>query len=143
MRRIYLVLAVVGYLVPGIPMARESLASGNILFWTDPARTTRELFANGTSTAFVLDLLCVVVVLLLWMTVEARRLGIRHVWGFWALALLLGMAGTLPLFLYTRERHVRARRMPPGSGSLQPQHTWDAVQPARNPDADTDTRSDD
>ena len=91
-------------------MVRESIRTGNILFWTNPALTTAELFANGTSTAFALDLLVVVFVALLWMTIESRRLGMRAVWRYWVLALLFGMAGTLPLFLYARERQLVRER---------------------------------
>lgn len=106
MRGIYLALAVAGYLAPGVPTLLESARSGNILFWTDPARTMRELFVNRTSTAFALDLLAAAVVALIWFTREARRLGIPHAWRFWALTLLFGLGGTLPLFLYVRERHI-------------------------------------
>jgi hypothetical protein len=103
MRRIYFALAVLGFLAPGIPMLLESVGTGNVLFWTDPARTTSELFANRTSTAFALDLLVTVPVALIWMTREARRLRIPRAWAFWALTLLFGLGGTLPLFLGIRE----------------------------------------
>ena len=109
MRRVYLGLAVVGYLAAGVPMLLESARSGNILFWTDPARTTAELFANLTSTAFALDLAVVVVVAFVWMAREARRLGMRRVWVYWVLALLFGLGGTLPLFLHARERRLDER----------------------------------
>ena len=106
MQLVYLLLTVVGYLAPGVPMMIESARSGNLLFWTDPQRTTSELFANLTSTAFALDLLVVVLVALLWITREARRVGIGRVWAFWVLTLLFGLGGTLPLFLYVRERRL-------------------------------------
>jgi hypothetical protein len=107
MERVYLALACIGYLAPGVPMLMESARSGNILFWTDPQRTIAELFVNLTSTAFALDLAAVVVVALLWMTREARRVGIARVWIFWVLTLLFGLGGTLPLFLALRERRLR------------------------------------
>lgn len=107
-RRVYLALSIAGFLAPGVPMVVESVRTGNILFWTDPARTTAELFANRTSTAFALDLMAVVVVAFVWMAAEARRVGIPRVWRFWALALLFGLGGTLPLFLYVRERRLAA-----------------------------------
>lgn len=109
-QRLYLVLTVLGYLIPGVVMVRESIRTGNILFWTNPALTNAELFTNGTSTAFALDLLVVVFVALLWMTIESRRLAMRAVWRYWVLALLFGMAGTLPLFLYARERQLVRER---------------------------------
>ena len=104
MFRLYLVLAVLGFLLPGVPMIHESIETGNILFWTQPDRTISELFVNRTSTAFAYDLLVVVLVAFIWMWHESKRVGIRHVWRFWLLASLFGLGGTLPLFLAMRER---------------------------------------
>jgi hypothetical protein len=109
MQVVYLALAAIGYLAPGVPMVLESARSGNLLFWTDPQRTTSELFVNLTSTAFALDLAAVVIVALVWMTRESRRVGIGRVWAFWLLTLLFGLGGTLPLFLYARERRLQAQ----------------------------------
>jgi hypothetical protein len=109
MERVYLGLAIVGFLVPNTVTLIESVQTGNILFWADPARTTAELFANRTSTAFALDLLATAVVALIWMTREAARVGIERVWRFWVLTLLFGLGGILPLFLYLRERRLAAR----------------------------------
>ena len=106
MQRVYLALAVVGYVATGIPMVMESARSGNILFWTKPQATIDGLFGNLTSTAFALDLMIVVVVALIWITREARRVRVPNVWAFWVLTLLFGLAGTLPLFLYFRERRL-------------------------------------
>jgi hypothetical protein len=64
MQILYLLLAGLGYLAAGVPMVVESARSGNLLFWTDPQRTSAELFANLTSTAFALDLAIAVVVAL-------------------------------------------------------------------------------
>jgi uncharacterized protein DUF2834 len=106
MQRVYLALAFVGYLATGIPMIMESARSGNVLFWTDPQSTIAELFPTLTSTAFALDLLVVVLVALIWITREARRVRVPNAWAFWVLTLLFGLGGTLPLFLYFRERRL-------------------------------------
>lgn len=52
MQRVYLALAVIGYLVTGVPMLMESARSGNILFWTKPPLTIDGLFGSLTTTAF-------------------------------------------------------------------------------------------
>ena len=101
---LYLALAVVGYIVAGVPTIMETMASGNILFWTQPSRTISELFANMTSTAFALDAMAAAVVLCIWMVSESRRIGIKSSWRFVVLTLLFGLGGTLPLFLWFRER---------------------------------------
>ncbi|MFL5383661.1 MAG: DUF2834 domain-containing protein [Longimicrobiaceae bacterium] len=107
MEYLYFALAVVGYIAPGVPMVMESIQTGNIGFWTQPGRTFSELFVNRTSTAFALDLFGTVVVALIWMTHEAKRVGMRSVWVYWLLTWTLGLAGTLPLFLALRERALR------------------------------------
>ena len=106
MQQVYLGLAVIGYVVTGVPMLMESARTGNILFWTKPQLTIDGLFGNLTSTAFTLDLMVVVVVALIWMTREARRVRVPKVWIFWMLTALFGLGGTLPLFLYFRERRL-------------------------------------
>jgi cyanate permease len=52
----------------------------------------------------------VVVVALTWMTREARRLHMRRAWTWWALTLLFGVGGTLPLFLSLREGRLHEAR---------------------------------
>ena len=106
MQRVYLALAVVGYVATAIPMIMESMRSGNVLLWTDPQRTISDVLPTLTSTAFALDLLVVVIVALVWITREARRVRVPNVWAFWVLTLLFGLGGTLPLFLYFRERRL-------------------------------------
>jgi hypothetical protein len=106
MRRVYLALAVIGYLATAIPMFLEAQRSGNWMFWTNPQLTIAELFANLTSTSFALDLFAVVVTALVWMTRESRRVGLTRAWRFWVLTFAFGLGGTLPLFLYFRERRL-------------------------------------
>lgn len=112
MEHVYFALALVGFIVPGVPMLIETFATGNILFWTDPARTVAELFANRTSTAFALDVMLAVVFALTWITHESRRLAMRGAWRFWVLAALFGLAGPLPLFLGLRERALARQTLP-------------------------------
>jgi Terpene cyclase DEP1 len=107
LEHLYLGLAVLGFAVTGGYTLWQSARTGNWLFWTQPRRTLSELFANGTSTAFGLDLALVVVTTFVWMWHEARAHGIPAVWRFWLLTLLLGLAGPLPLFLFVRERRRR------------------------------------
>ena len=105
---VYLALAVVGYIVAGVPTIMETMESGNILFWTQPMRTMSELFANKTSTAFALDAMAAAVVLCIWMVSESRRIGLKSSWRFVVLTLLFGLGGTVPLFLWFRERALAA-----------------------------------
>jgi hypothetical protein len=42
----------------------------------------------------------------IWMFAEGRQLGMRNIWGYVFLALVLAWAFALPLFLFMRERHL-------------------------------------
>jgi len=101
---IYLILAVIGFLAPNIFVAQESVATWNFLLWVDPASTLAGMFSNRISTAFIVDLLVVVLVFFVWTGFESKKIGKRKVGMIWLLTLLFGMAGTFPLFLFWRER---------------------------------------
>src|SRR5688572_13397541 len=104
MKKIYLFLTVLGFIAPNIWVAIESYETGNILLWLDPAATMNGMFNNRIATAFVVDLLFVVVVFFVWTYYEARKLQIKNVGLIWLLTMLFGMAGSFPLFLYMREK---------------------------------------
>ena len=99
MKKIYLILAIIGFIVPNIFVAKESIETGNILLWLDPQATIKALFGNTISTAFILDILAVLLVFFVWTYKEAKKLGIKNVWLIWLLTLLFGLGGPFPLFL--------------------------------------------
>lgn len=104
---LYLLLAVAGFIAPNIFVAIESVKTGNVLLWLDPAATLHGMFGNRISIAFTIDLLVAVLVFFVWTYHEAKRYEMRNVWKYWVLTLLFGMAGTWPLFLYDREKKMR------------------------------------
>ncbi|HEY3430309.1 MAG TPA: DUF2834 domain-containing protein, partial [Cyclobacteriaceae bacterium] len=61
-------------------------------------------FGNRIAAAFVTDLLFVVLVALIWIVMESKRLKMKNSWVYVVLTLLFGLAGPLPLFLYQREK---------------------------------------
>lgn len=110
MQRIYLILAIMGFIAPNVLVAMESFQTGNLLLWAYPMATVNGMFANRISSAFVIDLLFAVMVFFVWSYYEAKRCEIKNVWGIWVLTLLFGMAGALPLFLYKREKVLKQKR---------------------------------
>lgn len=104
MKNLYLILAIVGFIAPNILVFNESVETGNILLWLDPAATMNGMFGNRIAAAFVTDLLFVVLAGLIWIVVESRKLGMKNSWLYVVLTLLFGLAGPLPLFLYQREK---------------------------------------
>jgi hypothetical protein len=103
MKTTYLILAIIGFIAPNIPVVIESYETGNWLFWLDANATWNGMFANKISTAFIIDLLIAVLVFFIWTYHESKKYGIKKVWLYWVITMLFGLAGTFPLFLYIRE----------------------------------------
>ena len=81
----------------------ESAQTGNYLLYAKPLDTFKGMFANNISSAFITDLLFIVVLFLVWSYLETKKHNIKHVWAIWLYTFAFGIAGGLPLFLYIRE----------------------------------------
>jgi len=103
MKTTYLILSILGFIAPNIPVVIESYHTGNWLFWLDPAATLNGMFGNAISTAFIIDLLVAVLVFFVWTYHESKKYRIKRVWLYWVITMLFGLGGTFPLFLYIRE----------------------------------------
>jgi hypothetical protein len=97
-RTLYLALCIVGAVLP---------YSQFIGFWREDGRGPRlfvqQLFVNRVSGFFAMDVLVSSLVLVVFVVVDGRRLGLRHRWAPIAAVLLCGVSLGLPLFLYLRE----------------------------------------
>jgi len=102
MKKLYLILSAIGFILPNIWVAKVSLETGNWLFWLDLKTTLGEMFANSIASAFMVDLLFVVLVFFVWSFIESKKYGIKKLWAIWLLTLFFGLAGAFPLFLYLR-----------------------------------------
>jgi hypothetical protein len=108
-KNLLLTLSIAGFIIPNILVTKVSIETGNVLLWLNPTATIAGAYANDISSAFVLDLLCVVSIFFVWTYHEAKRYKTGRVALIWALTLLFGMAGPFPLFLYwiekSKEKH--------------------------------------
>lgn len=68
-----------------------------------PAVFLDQLFANDVSAFFGWDVLLSSGVVIAFVLVEGRRLGMKGLWIYVAGNLLVGVSLALPLFLYVRE----------------------------------------
>jgi hypothetical protein len=68
-----------------------------------------ETLATPASTSITVDLGLLLLPLCVLMVIESRRLGIRFVWLYIVLGLLVAISVTFPLFLIARERKLAAR----------------------------------
>lgn len=106
MKKLYLILSAIGFILPNIWVANVSLETGNWLFWFDLKTTLSAMFANDIATAFTVDLLFVVLVFFVWSFKEAKKYQVPKLGLIWILTLLFGLAGAFPLFLYFREKKI-------------------------------------
>ncbi len=78
MKKIYLLLSIIGFIAPNIFVMMVSVQTGNVLLWLHPMATLNGMFANQIATAFVVDLLVAVVVFFIWTYNESDRLQMKN-----------------------------------------------------------------
>lgn len=100
-RYVFLGLCVLGLALPNAAFWPWLLAHG-----IAPRQFLADLFANGVSSFFGLDVICSALVLILFVEVEGRRLGLHRRWLPIAATCLIGVSLGLPLFLYQRQVHL-------------------------------------
>jgi Protein of unknown function DUF2834 len=100
-RTLYLALCVAGVVLPYsqlTPFLREHGLDLRLFF--------EQLFSNRIGGFFGWDVIVSSVVLWVFVFVEGRRAGVRHLWAPLAANLAVGVSLGLPLFLYLRERRL-------------------------------------
>jgi hypothetical protein len=105
LRHFYLAFAVIGLVLPYsqfIPWIAEHHALNMPLF-------VHDLFANGISAFFAVDVIVSAIVLILFIQIEGKRLGMRMLWLPILSILLVGVSLGLPLFLYLRQLQLDRR----------------------------------
>lgn len=102
MRIIYLVFCILGFVLPYSQFTPWVSVHG-----LDVPLFFRELFSNGIGGFFGMDVLVSACVLLLFVIVEGRRLGMQNLWGPILGTFLVGVSFGLPLFLYMRHPYVQ------------------------------------
>lgn len=103
-RHLYLGLCLIGVFIPNAVFWPWLLAHG-----FDLRLFVHDLFANGVSAFFGLDVVLSAFVLAAFVFIEGRRLQIRHRWLPIAAACLVGVSLGLPLFLYQRQLRLDRR----------------------------------
>jgi hypothetical protein len=99
----YLLLCLLGTLLPYSQLVPWLLVHG-----FDPSLFFRELFANGISSFFGMDVFVSTLVLWAFVVLEGRRLGVRHLWAPILASLTVGVSLGLPLFLYLRQARLES-----------------------------------
>jgi len=103
-QRLYLILAILGFIAPTILVIMETVDTGNILLYTNPIATIEGMFANRISTIFMIDLLFTVAVFFIWTYFDAKKNKVGRIGLVWLLTMLFGLAGGFPFYLYLKEK---------------------------------------
>jgi hypothetical protein len=104
MKNVYLVLAILGFIVPYYFFLQLPAEHGfNLPSLVQP------FFANNFMKGAAMDLTISVIVFWTFMFVEANRLQMKNAWIYILATLLVGLSFALPLFLYFRERKLELK----------------------------------
>lgn len=103
MQWLYLIAAILGAILPLSQLIPFLAAYG-----LDVPLLFKQLFQNYASAFFGLDVIVSSVVLWLFVFSEGRRRGMRHLWLYVVCNLAVGVSLALPLFLFFRERRLKA-----------------------------------
>ena len=103
-KRIYLLLAAIGFIVPYHFLISFLAAHG-----LDARLFLQQLFGTHISTFFAVDLLLSCVVFVRYVGQEAGRYSMKRQWIYFIALLTVGLSFALPLFLYARESHLDTR----------------------------------
>jgi hypothetical protein len=103
MKKLYLLLAVIGFVLPYYFFVSFLIANGlNLqLFFS-------QLFANNISSFFAADLIISAIVFWIFLYREAQRCQMGNWWVYIVITLIIGPSFALPLFLYFRESRIEA-----------------------------------
>jgi len=104
LKHLYLVLAIVGMVVPYYFLISFFTAHG-----LDGRAFLQQLFATKVSTFFAVDLLIASIVFIVYLPREARRNSIENWWLYLIPLFTVGLSLALPLFLYVREDRVNPK----------------------------------
>jgi hypothetical protein len=76
----------------------------------------RETLTTPASASVTIDLICVAFAIVLWMLLEARRIGLRYVWLYVLAGFVVALSVAVALFLLQRERVLATRNEDRGPG---------------------------
>lgn len=104
MKFIYLLLCIAGTVFPWSQFGPWLIDNG-----LNPGLLVDEAFSTQISAFAWFDVIVSAVVVLVFVVVEGRRLGVRHLWAPFVAMLTVGVSLALPLFLFLRQLRMEER----------------------------------
>jgi hypothetical protein len=103
MKRLYLSLAVIGWVLPYFFFVSFLIENG-----LDLALLLDQLFASYISTFFAVDLIITAIAFLVFAQQESQKREMGNWWAYIVATLTVGPSFALPLFLYFRDQRLEA-----------------------------------
>jgi hypothetical protein len=103
--------ALVGTWGNNIEYLHLGLVGANIHFW-------QETLVNPASRSITVDILCLALVAIVWMLLEARRLAMRGAWLWVLFGVFVAMGAAFPWFMVHRELVLEKRDASSNAGTL-------------------------
>lgn len=97
--------------IPG-PLTEDGLWRGFVRFWQD-------VLVNDSSSFITIDILFLIMAIVPWMLMEARRLRIPYVWLYVAFGIVVTISIAMPVFMLHRERRLAALEADAPAGTLK------------------------
>lgn len=101
MRKLYLLLAVIGFFLPYYFFVSFLIVNG-----LNPQLLLSQLFANNISSFFAVDLIISAIVFWVFLYRESQRCQMENWWVYIVATLIIGPSFALPLFLCFRESRI-------------------------------------
>ena len=98
LKQVYLILAIIGTVVPWAFFGSFFIANGPDLF-----AFARGLFANGAAGGFASDIMISILIFWVWSYYDAREHAVRLWWTVLPTGCCVGLSLALPWYLYLRE----------------------------------------
>ena len=92
--------ALVGCWSQNIHYISPSFFNSNLNFWMDTITTP-------AARSILIDIVLLFTSVYIWMVIEAKKLGMKHLWAYFVFGLIIGVSFTVPIFLIMREQKLK------------------------------------
>ena len=82
-----------------------------------PLKFVTDGFVNHAAASLSWDLVALTTACVIFMALQAREHGVRHLWAYVLFSFVVAISVTFPLFLWARERAMARAEDPPRSGT--------------------------
>ena len=104
---IFLTLAILGLLLTWYHNIQFMIANPGIF---DIGLFIAGGMANPAAASLTMDITIAAITGLTWISIESKRLGMKHLWFYYLTTFMIAFAFAFPFFLFQRERHLQKQK---------------------------------